>query len=154
MTQPLHETDGAVNRRAVVVGAATFGAGLLAAGCAGPAPSPASVPVPTVSAPAGGAASAPVPLGPAADIPVGGGRIYADRQIVVTQPAANDFKAFNAKCTHAGCTVSKVENGLILCPCHGSAFSITDGSVRNGPATKPLKPANITVDAGQIRLLE
>jgi Rieske Fe-S protein len=88
------------------------------------------------------------------DIPVGGGRIYPDRQIMVTQPAANDFKAFNAKCTHAGCTVSKVENGLILCPCHGSAFSTTDGSVRNGPATKPLKPANITVDAGQIRLLE
>jgi hypothetical protein len=31
------------------------------------------------------------------DIPVGGGRIYPDRQIVVTQPTANDFKAFKAK---------------------------------------------------------
>src|SRR3954454_17034848 len=63
----------------------------------------------------------------AAEVPVGGGIIVKDQKTVVTQPAKGDFKAFTAVCTHKGCTVAKVEGGLILCPCHGSKFSIEDG---------------------------
>jgi Rieske Fe-S protein len=151
MTQPLHETDRAVNRRAVVAGAAPFGAGLLAAGCAGPAPSPASVPVPTVSSPAGGAASAPVALGPAADIPVGGGRIYADKKVVVTQATAGTYVGLSAVCTHQGCVVAKVADATIDCPCHGSKYHL-DGSVANGPAAKPLPPVAVTVTGGIVTL--
>jgi Rieske Fe-S protein len=87
-------------------------------------------------------------------IPVGGGRVYDTRQVVVTQPAAGNFQCFRAVCTHRGCLVSTVANGTIDCPCHGSKFAITDGSVRQGPATKPLEPRTITVDTGQIRLLD
>jgi Rieske Fe-S protein len=72
-----------------------------------------------------------------ADIPVGGGKIFPDLQAVVTQPKAGVFKAFTSVCTHQGCTVAEVVQ-TINCNCHGSKFSITDGSVVNGPATAPL----------------
>jgi Rieske Fe-S protein len=47
-----------------------------------------------------------------------------------------------------------VENNTIVCPCHGCRFSTVDGSVQTGSATKPLEKATITLDGGQLRLLE
>ncbi|GGR78097.1 hypothetical protein GCM10010269_16640 [Streptomyces humidus] len=91
-------------------------------------------------------------LAKTADIPVGGGRIFADRKVVVTQPAKGDFKAFSAICTHLGCTVGSVADGIIHCPCHGSEFRITDGSVAGGPAPRPLPAEKITVERGSISL--
>jgi nitrite reductase/ring-hydroxylating ferredoxin subunit len=79
------------------------------------------------------------------DIPVGGGRIFPDEKLVVTQPSSGDFKAFSAVCTHAGCVVSRVADGTIDCPCHGSKYSIEDGSVEDGPAPKPLPEKTVTV---------
>jgi Rieske Fe-S protein len=84
------------------------------------------------------------------DIPVGGGKIFADQKIVVTQPAAGTFRCFTAVCTHAGCVVGDVSNGTINCPCHGSKFKVADGSVANGPAKKPLSAINIKVDGDSI----
>ena len=92
------------------------------------------------------------PLTSTADVPVGGGQVISDAEVVVTQPAEGDFKAFTAVCTHQGCLVGKVENGEILCPCHGSAFSAEDGSVVNGPATAPLEEKQITVQGDEISL--
>lgn len=86
------------------------------------------------------------------DIPVGGGTIFKEEKIVVTQPTAGDFKAFSAICTHQGCIVAKVENGTIDCACHGSKFRITDGSVVAGPATRPLPAEEITVSGESITL--
>lgn len=84
------------------------------------------------------------------DIPEGGGKIFRDEKIVVTQPAAGDFKAFSAVCTHAGCIVASVGDGTINCACHGSRFNIEDGSVEHGPATKPLPAEKIEVDGDSI----
>ncbi len=84
------------------------------------------------------------------DVPVGGGVVLGDLGVVVTQPQAGRFKAFSAVCTHQGCTVSSVENGTINCPCHGSAFNIADGSVANGPASRPLDAKKITVSGTSI----
>jgi Rieske Fe-S protein len=64
---------------------------------------------------------------------------------VVTQPTRGVFKAFSAVCTHQGCLVAGVANGLIICPCHNSAFSATDGSVLAGPAPQPLAARTVTV---------
>ncbi|MHC3472289.1 Rieske (2Fe-2S) protein [Streptomyces sp. 7R007] len=86
------------------------------------------------------------------DIPEGGGKIFNDSGVVVTQPTAGTFKAFSYKCTHVGCPVTKVENGVIICPCHGSQFSIEDGSVKHVPATKPLPAVKITVSGDEITL--
>ncbi|MEO3975449.1 Rieske (2Fe-2S) protein [Streptomyces sp. CAU 1734] len=87
-----------------------------------------------------------------ADIPVGGGKIFADEKVVVTQPVPGDFRAFSAVCTHQHCLVTTVADGTVDCPCHGSEFRIADGSVVRGPAVRPLPPERITVSGGVIRL--
>jgi len=84
------------------------------------------------------------------DIPVGGGKVLAAKKIVITQPKAGSFDAFTAVCTHQGCIVGDVAGGTINCPCHGSKFSITDGSVVNGPATSPLAPVSVKVQGTSI----
>jgi Rieske Fe-S protein len=92
------------------------------------------------------------PLASTSDIPEGGGKVFADRKVVVTQPTAGEFKAFSATCTHQGCAVKSIADGVINCPCHNSNFSITDGSVQSGPATKPLPAVEITVSGDSITL--
>ncbi|UUU20967.1 Rieske (2Fe-2S) protein [Streptomyces sp. DSM 40750] len=87
-----------------------------------------------------------------ADIPVGGGKIFKDRKVVVTQPEEGDFKAFSAVCTHQNCLVSSVSDETINCACHGSKFKIADGAVAKGPATKPLPAEEITVSGNSIQL--
>jgi Rieske Fe-S protein len=91
-------------------------------------------------------------VGPTSDVPVGGGKIYGDLNVVVTQPQSGTFKAFSATCTHQGCQVGAVKDGTIECPCHLSRFSISDGSVEGGPAPKPLPDVAITVANDQITL--
>ncbi len=86
----------------------------------------------------------------AADVPVGGGVILADPKLVVTQPAKGDFRAFSSTCTHRGCTVNTVLDGTINCRCHGSSFSIEDGSVRGGPAPAPLAATAVAVEGGEV----
>ncbi|MFH9040746.1 Rieske (2Fe-2S) protein [Streptomyces sp. NPDC017966] len=86
-----------------------------------------------------------------ADVPVGGGTVLADEKIVVTQPEEGGFKAFSAICTHQNCVVADVADGTINCACHGSRFRITDGSVEQGPATRPLPEERITVEGNSIR---
>ncbi|MFB6555263.1 Rieske (2Fe-2S) protein [Streptomyces sp. NPDC056405] len=98
------------------------------------------------------AASPGQELAPTSDIPVGGGKIFADQKIVVTQPEQGEFKAFSAICTHQNCLVSDVREGSIDCACHGSRFSITDGAVEQGPATRPLPEERIAVDGNSVRL--
>jgi Rieske Fe-S protein len=87
-------------------------------------------------------------LATTADIPQGGGIITAD--FVITQPAAGTYKAFSKVCTHAGCDVSKVDGGVITCPCHGSKFSIETGEPTTGPATKALTETKVKVDGENI----
>jgi nitrite reductase/ring-hydroxylating ferredoxin subunit len=59
--------------------------------------------------------------------------VFADKDVVVTQPTAGEYKAFSATCTHQG--ASQVGGRrVIVCPCHGSKFAIADGAVTAGPA--------------------
>ena len=99
---------------------------------------------------AAAASSGPVVLARTADIPVGGGKILTDKKIVITEPQSGTFKAFTAVCTHQGCIVDSVSGGTINCPCHGSKFSIVNGSVVNGPAPSPLAPVGIEVQGTSI----
>jgi Rieske Fe-S protein len=93
----------------------------------------------------GGSATA---LAKVADVPEGGGIIKGD--LVITQPTAGEFKAFSKVCTHQGCDVNKVDNGVISCPCHGSEFSIEDGSPKSGPARQALPETKVKKDGDDI----
>ena len=81
---------------------------------------------------------------------MGGGVILEDADYVITQPKAGQFKAFSKTCTHQGCPVTSVKGGTINCNCHGSKFSIEDGSVASPPADAPLKGAKVTVSGGRV----
>ncbi len=153
MTRPVRSSS----RRAALAGACAACAASLA-GCARygtsnglaapPAQGGASSSAAAVASSAG--ANAPAILARTADIPVGGGKVLTDKKIVITQPQAGSFHAFTAICTHLGCIVTTVSGGTINCPCHGSRYSIANGSVVNGPATLPLAAVSITVQGTSI----
>ncbi|MEU6196909.1 Rieske (2Fe-2S) protein [Streptomyces sp. NPDC047061] len=143
-------TDGSTRRSVLTTGTAALAATCV--GCSnyndnGSSSSSGS----PASSGAGSAASGEV-LAQTSEIPEGGGTIFKDQKVVVTQPTKGEFKAFSAICTHQGCTVNQVVDGTIDCPCHGSKFHIADGSVAHGPATKPLPAETITVSGNSITL--
>lgn len=124
-------------RRTAMSLAATGGAGLLAACGGGGSP----------SARSGGRGAGPVSI-PVAEVPEGGG-LVRDR-VVVTQPVAGEFKAFDATCPHQGCLVADVTAEAIECPCHGSRFDPSTGAVTQGPATRGLTAMKATVEGADV----
>ncbi|MBH0247580.1 Rieske (2Fe-2S) protein, partial [Streptomyces cavourensis] len=98
-----------------------------------------------VEQPGSGGAGGAV-LAKTADIPEGGGMVFAAQKVVVTQPRAGEFKAFSATCTHQGCAVKDVTDNVITCPCHNSTFDAATGSPTGGPATQPLPARQISVE--------
>lgn len=158
--------DGAqLSRRTVLRAAAITGAGVPLLAACGSGSSAATTPTATVPAGGGGRSQRGGPsqstgnttasstgLATTSQVPEGGGLILANAGVVITQPSAGTFKGFSSTCTHAGCPVDNVTNGTINCICHGSQFSIKDGSVVTGPATVPLPPKPITVKGKEISL--
>ncbi|MER7520483.1 Rieske (2Fe-2S) protein [Streptomyces sp. NPDC126499] len=141
-----------VGRRSVV--AAAGGAGLVAAlaACGGNAQDGGDGEGSVGGADASGGTEQEAPLTTTGEVPVGGGKVLADRGLVVTQPKEGEFKAFSSRCPHQGCHVGSVTDGVIVCPCHQSRFDASDGSVKKGPATRPLEPVPIEVIGDAIRL--
>jgi len=86
-------------------------------------------------------------LGAAKDVPDGHAASFTipssgDPGIVIH--ADGGFFAYDAVCPHAGCTVGYyAANNIILCPCHGSEFTVTTGAVVDGPAPHGLAKLKI-----------
>lgn len=94
------------------------------------------------------------PIAAVESIPVGGGVIFAEHGVVVTQPVAGTFAAFDTTCPHLGCAVRAIAAGTVNCFCHGSRFRISDGAVVGGPAKESLTRREVTVEAGLVTLLD
>jgi thiosulfate dehydrogenase (quinone) large subunit len=88
-----------------------------------------------------GASSFTVPFTAAAPLPAG------DPGVIV-KLGDGSFVAFDAVCTHAGCTVEwDRQDRLLVCPCHGAAFDPANrGAVLGGPTSEPLATIPIAID--------
>ncbi|WP_103530967.1 Rieske (2Fe-2S) protein [Streptomyces sp. SM11] len=150
------ERRSLLGRRTVVVAVGAAGAAAALTACGGSDSSEGSD---TVQEPGNGGESkgegkgeGGEVLAAASDIPEGGGVVFAEQKVVVTQPRPGEFKAFSSTCTHQGCAVKDVSAGTITCPCHNSTFDAATGSPTGGPATQPLPAREITVEGDAIRL--
>jgi len=77
------------------------------------------------------------------EIPVGGVKLFTypskeDRCILV-RTSEDEHVGYSQKCTHLSCAVYySRESDRLECPCHKGFFSIADGSVLQGPPSRPL----------------
>ncbi|MEZ7995616.1 MAG: Rieske Fe-S protein [Aquiluna sp.] len=137
-----------VNRRTALTGIVATSAAFTLAACAAEAePVETTLPSATVDE-----TSAPPTteqlLGKADDVIVGSGMKYKISDaltILVTRPALETFRAFNATCTHAGCIVTGVREDQITCGCHGARFDTDSGEPQSGPARSALGKITIEV---------
>ena len=144
-----------MERRTLLTNVAVLTGAVVVAGCAADETAamdaPAATETPTQT-PEQTPSSERVILGPTSDVPVGGGKVYSVEGVVVTQPEAGTFKAFGVRCPHQGCAVSSVSPDGIVCPCHNSLFSVTDGSPTAGPANSALAAKSVIVDGDNLLL--
>ena len=132
-----------LSRREFIVGTAAC-AGALCAGCV------TLNPAPTFDADADGLIEIPPELEhPGSQIKV---RLPKVDEPVLVWRTPNGYGALSAVCTHRGCEVVFNDKGNTLdCPCHGSRFG-EDGSVKKGPAVRPLRQFRMEVTGSTIRL--
>lgn len=145
-----------LNRRTVLAGSLAATSTIALAACA------ADAPVTETSPPAASVDQAPselsgeILIGTTDEIPVGTGKkIMLDEEltILVTHPKQDQYRAFNASCTHQGCIVSGVQDGQIACTCHGARFNTDSGEPERGPAETALRKITIEVRGNELYAL-
>lgn len=60
----------------------------------------------------------------------------------------NQYQVLSSKCTHLGCRINQLSQEKLLCPCHGSSYTL-GGQVITGPAIKPLPQLPFELNADQ-----
>lgn len=76
-------------------------------------------------------------------VPLSNGVLFYEEVIIIKK--MENIEVFSSKCTHLGCRINKMEEGKLVCPCHGSTFD-ENGSVIRGPASHGLKKLPYTLD--------
>jgi nitrite reductase/ring-hydroxylating ferredoxin subunit len=92
-------------------------------------------------------------IGKQADLPPGAVRVFqVEGRSVAVANVDNKIYAFDDVCTHRGCSLSDGSlNGIfITCPCHGSVFRVTDGTVAGGPAETNVESYTVQVENGEV----
>ena len=84
------------------------------------------------------------------DIKVGGGSSFRipgrKTMVLITQPKAGVFRAFDQRCTHEGFAVNKIEGKNLICQAHGAMFDTTTGAVKRGPARRALTRYTVSIE--------
>ena len=96
-------------------------------------------------------------IGSASDVAVGS---FAEFEIpstgepgIVIHPHSDEWLAYNAVCSHAGCTVTYLSSSeQIACPCHASIFDLESGDLISGPAYTGLAKLTVVERDGQLIL--
>jgi len=83
------------------------------------------------------------PLALPAELPQG---LSVAGSAIVHRGADGNVQAWDARCTHLGCKLDRIVDGVVVCPCHGSRFDAA-GRVLAGPATRPLQALRVSADA-------
>lgn len=111
-----------------------------------------SAPAASASASAGSSGGTAKPLVALSSIAVGEAASATSpdgKAVLITRTGDTTAVGFSARCTHMGCTVAAAGTQL-KCPCHGSVFKASDGSVVSGPAPSPLAAYAVQVVDGQV----
>lgn len=91
----------------------------------------------------------------AGEIPVGGVKLFQyprpGEQCIMVRTSEETYVAYSQKCTHLSCAVFySRESNRIECPCHQGYFSVHDGSVLQGPPTRPLPHVVLRRDGNEL----
>jgi Rieske Fe-S protein len=73
---------------------------------------------------------------------------YGGRGLIVFRNPEGQLKAFDSKCTHAGCNV-QYQVTKLYCNCHGGTYNL-DGINIAGPPPKPLTELGVEEQNGQL----
>lgn len=79
--------------------------------------------------------------------------VAADTPVLIVRTADRVF-AIHDRCSHRGCSLSDGElaGEEVVCPCHGSRFSLHDGALRHGPATAPQPAFEVRERDGRVEI--
>lgn len=73
---------------------------------------------------------------------------YGGRGLLVFRNAQGELKAFESKCTHAGCNVA-FQGERIYCNCHGGTYDLNGKNIA-GPPPRPLTELGVVEEEGQL----
>lgn len=73
---------------------------------------------------------------------------YGNRGLIVFRNLEGKLKAFDSRCTHAGCNVG-FEGDRIYCNCHGGTYDL-EGMNIAGPPPKPLTELGVEEEDGSL----
>ena len=97
----------------------------------------------------------PQPVAQLGEIPIGGVKLFTyptkDDHCFMIRTGEDEYVSYSQKCTHLSCAVYySQENNRLECPCHKGFFSIADGSVLQGPPSRPLPKIVLESRGGEL----
>jgi len=85
-------------------------------------------------------------------------RVEVDGGPAMVVRSGDDLFAIGSRCTHQGAPLDRgvlriaASQRTVTCPAHGSMFSLDDGSVVRGPASRPVPSFDVRVEEGLVQL--
>lgn len=71
---------------------------------------------------------------------------YAGRGVIIFRDPSGELRAFDSKCTHAGCNV-EFQGSKLYCNCHGGTYDLAGKNIA-GPPPRPLTELKVFEDNG------
>ena len=79
-------------------------------------------------------------------LPRGEGITFHGEVILIA--TGEGLRAYSARCPHLGCIIAALQEGDLVCPCHGSRFA-PSGRRISGPAASGLRQLRVTIRAAE-----